>query len=366
MASSAPTQRIRLLDSLRGVAALIVVLHHACTLFPRCLALLAEHSLALTQLVRGVARFNTEAVLLFFVLSGFSIRLSVRREGLRGRVALAHYARRRAVRILPLYWFALCLSGLVAAWLAPVPPPLLSLSTLCGNLLFLQTAVGVPGLWFWPYAANGALWSLSFEVFYYAAYPLLVWLLPQRTRRLGWLLVACGAAHLIAERWPNPFAMFVTAAPIWYFGVELAELYLGERPKPAWGVVCALALLAWGSQYTQRAVQFYGLWIGCLLYLAGAALIALPVRTTHLGAWQRAALEPFARVGDISYALYLLHVPVLRALVGTLGDRPLALLLALGISPLLAHASEQLALRWIRRASAQVIVTGWSTTAPNR
>jgi peptidoglycan/LPS O-acetylase OafA/YrhL len=51
-------------------------------------------------------------------------------------------------------------------------------------------------------------------------------------------------------------------------------------------------------------------------------------------------LEPFARAGDLSYALYLLHVPILRALVATLGDRPLSVAIALALSLLVAHATE--------------------------
>jgi peptidoglycan/LPS O-acetylase OafA/YrhL len=340
-----------LLDSLRGLAALVVVLHHVCTLFPRTLARLALSAPTAALSLRQIARFNTEAVLLFFVLSGFSIRLSIRGRGLADRAALVHYTRRRLARILPAYWLALLVAGAIATWLAPVPAVARSSRTLLGNLLFLQTAVGVEGAWFLPYAGNGALWSLSFEMFYYAAFPLLWRAVPERRRRLGWVFGSCVCAHALAEVWPNPFAMFVASGPIWYFGVELAELYLGARPVLTWPLFTGLALLLWATQHTPRAVAFYGLWVGSLLYLGGVLLLRVPAEVARLAhKLERPLFEPFARVGDLSYALYLLHVPILRACVARLGDRPLSIVIALALSLFAAHATEQASSRWSRRA----------------
>src|SRR5690349_10237387 len=115
--AEAGKQRIRLIDSLRGLAALIVLVHHARTLFPRTLHPRAPAS-GLFWLIEQVSRLNTEAVLLFFVLSGFSIRLSIEPRGLRDRRELARYARRRLSRILPPYWFALAVSWALATWVA--------------------------------------------------------------------------------------------------------------------------------------------------------------------------------------------------------------------------------------------------------
>jgi peptidoglycan/LPS O-acetylase OafA/YrhL len=133
------------LDALRGACALVVVLHHVHTLFPATSARLAHGSELAGPLAAFASRRSTEAVLLFFVLSGFSIRLSVERSGLRDAASVGEYLRRRARRILPPYLLALALSALVAYTVAPVPAAAVSLSTLAGNLLFLQTAMGVPG-----------------------------------------------------------------------------------------------------------------------------------------------------------------------------------------------------------------------------
>ena len=134
----------------------VVAFHHARTLFGGMDAAFAAVSPWCLELARVVSRRNTEAVVLFFVLSGFSIRLSVQGRGLDGRLALTDYYRRRARRVLPLYWLSLACAWLVAASVAPLPAEHVAPATLLGNVLFLQTAVGVPGQWFLPWAGNGS------------------------------------------------------------------------------------------------------------------------------------------------------------------------------------------------------------------
>jgi peptidoglycan/LPS O-acetylase OafA/YrhL len=321
--------------------------HHACTLYPRTLRP-ADAGLVLRGLAQ-LGRFNTEAVLLFFVLSGFSIRLSIEPRGLTPPGELARYVERRLLRILPPYWFALALSFVLARLFAPLPEVAWSWSTLLGNLLFLQTAVGVSGAWFLPYAGNGPLWSLSFEVFYYAAFALLVSAVAGRRPRLVAVLVASAAALLWNAWWPWPWTLFLASALIWYVGVELAELYLSDDALAPWSLVVVSAALLAASQLTAQARIFYGVWIASLLWLAGAALIRWRVRLVPLAAWlERPLWTPLARVGDLSYALYLLHVPVLRASVTEFGDGFAGLTIGIALSFALAQQTERAARRLMR------------------
>jgi peptidoglycan/LPS O-acetylase OafA/YrhL len=347
-----PPQRIRLIDSLRGLAALIVLVHHARTLFPRSLRPSAPAT-GMFWLIEQVSRLNTEAVLLFFVLSGFSIRLSIEPRGLGDRHELARYARRRLLRILPPYWFALAVSYALAAWFAPVPAVAWSWSTLLGNLLFVQTAVGVRGAWVLPYAGNGPLWSLSFEVFYYAVFAWLAWSIADLRLRLAAVFMATASALLWNVWWPCPWSLFLASSLIWYVGVELAQLYLSGRSTVSWPVLLACAVLLTSTQRGPHAATFYGLWIASLLWLSGTAVIALRSRLSAGASWlDRPLLAPLARVGDLSYALYLLHVPVLRAAAAALGDDPISLAIGVVISLLLAHATERAALGLTRRRSS--------------
>jgi peptidoglycan/LPS O-acetylase OafA/YrhL len=334
--------RIRFLDSLRGLAALIVLVHHACTMFPRTLMPSAHNTGALFTVLAQVGRFNTEAVLLFFVLSGFSIRLSIEPHGLSGRAALVDYVQRRLVRILPLYWFALFLSYAVAALFAPLPSLAVAWSTLLGNLLFLQTAVGVEGLWFLPYAGNGALWSLSFEMFYYATFPLLFRAIADRRARLVAVAGATLLGQLSSMAWPSPFTLFLGASAIWYVGVELAEIFLSRRAVLGWPLASGLFLLLSFARAGSYAQKLHGLWIASMCLLAGHTLIVhAPRLSAPARLLDRPLLAPLARVGDYSYALYLLHVPVLRAFHAAVGDSFFAVGLALPTSLVLALVMER-------------------------
>jgi peptidoglycan/LPS O-acetylase OafA/YrhL len=345
------------LDALRGASALVVVLHHVRTLFPASSARLAHGSELAGELSGFVSSRSTEAVLLFFVLSGLSIRLSVERRGLGDRASIGDYLRRRAQRILPPYVLALAVSALVAHTIAPVPAVAVSLSTLAGNLLFLQTAIGVPGQWFMPYAGNAPLWSLSFEVFYYLSYPLLVAGIPDARRRSLVVLALSALGFAAGALAANPFAMFCAAFPIWYFGVELAELYLHGRATWPLRAFAVLSFLLAAARVSPRGLEFHGVWVGSCMFLIGALLLSRRERLRALHERARAPLlEPLAVVGVVSYPLYLLHVPILRACHALLGDSASSLAAALCVSLAIAWCVEH-GLRGSRRADTHAQVS---------
>ena len=360
-APARPVQRLLLLDALRGLCALVVVLQHAITLFPAAFARLAARSELAGALAVFAGRRSTEAVLLFFVLSGFSIRLSIEQRGLRDAASVRDYLGRRVRRILPAYLIALVASGLVAHTVAPVPEVALSPRTLVGNLLFLQTPAGVPGQWFMPYAGNAPLWSLSFEVFYYLAYPVLVLTVAGSRRRLL-TVIACSALGFAAgEVVPSPPAMFCAAGLIWYFGVELAELHLRGRAALPLRAFVALWLLLALARLGPRGLEFHGVCVGGAFFLAGSVLFRARARLRALH--ERAQvplLASLARVGAVSYPLYLLHVPILRACVALLGDGPGSV--AAGVAASLATAwcvEHGLARVWDGRALTSGVRPGF-------
>src|SRR4051795_12096619 len=157
----APPQRLAGLDGIRGVAALFVVVNHIFLRtfpgYPRDRA----------PFWAGWFIYGRFAVVLFIVLSGFSLALGPARHGWR-LGAVAGFARRRARRILPAYWAALVFS-LAVAWLV-VPPPGQAApggkSILVDGLL-VQNLVGAP-------SPNRSFWSMAVEVQLYLAFPLLL------------------------------------------------------------------------------------------------------------------------------------------------------------------------------------------------
>ena len=122
-------KRIETLDALRGIAAMLVVFHHVFKLYS------IEIQEVCSDWVFSLAVFLSElnflAVLFFFILSGFSIALSL---STKRAFDWKKYGSRRAKRILPVYFLALVLAGFIG-WFVPGVEVLLV--DLIGNIFFL-------------------------------------------------------------------------------------------------------------------------------------------------------------------------------------------------------------------------------------
>jgi peptidoglycan/LPS O-acetylase OafA/YrhL len=106
--------RVSGLDGIRGLAALYVVVNHvflrAFPGYPRDTA----------PFWAGWFVYGRFAVVVFIVLSGFSLAVAPARSGWQVG-GVGRFARRRARRILPPYYAALAIS-LAVAWLVAPPP----------------------------------------------------------------------------------------------------------------------------------------------------------------------------------------------------------------------------------------------------
>lgn len=108
--STMPTQRYQQLDALRGLAALAVVFHH-CLLIPSSFdySMLA-HILMSSPL--GIVRAGSEAVNLFFVLSGFVLALQLNDSDMN----YSQYLTRRVCRIWIPYICAITFAIILINW----------------------------------------------------------------------------------------------------------------------------------------------------------------------------------------------------------------------------------------------------------
>lgn len=313
------------LDSLRGIAALAVVFYHSMLVFPGLHGILDGRgipyavsgdvkALVLTVPPPTLLWAGREAVLLFFVLSGFVLALPFMAEGRRTPGYLA-FAVKRLVRLLvPCAVVALLLAALVPA-IGPEPRPELSewVNDAWNEAVTLGLVFGHATLLSGDYSLNSPMWTLHYELRISLLFPLLVLLAGAGTAALGAAAVA-GVLVCLAEMKFLGTGALTTLLFVPHFA--LGTLLARHRREVAAGI----AGLATGARV--------GLWLVCYVLLtfrwlapagglvcdlmngAGAALLIAFVLGSHR---VQAVLEagPWPWLGAISYSLYLVHVPIL-------------------------------------------------------
>jgi exopolysaccharide production protein ExoZ len=278
---------------------------------------------------------------LFFVLSGFLMA----RQFAFAQARPADFLWRRALRILPAYLLALVLAAM-ARW--AVDGTVFGARDWLANLAFLHgfLELGLPGI-------NPVTWSMSYEVAFYAAVPLIAAAFTRSRSDLA-VHAAIAAALLALILWRGtPLAHLHGYAWLFLVGIAMARAPL-ERLRG--GALLTLATLGWLGFVL--AVKFMlvrnrelGYYLASLLGSGGLLLLALNHGRNHPTAPGRL----LQWIGDRSYSLFLLHsivvyllgallAPTLKPLnpaLATLLFVPPALMLSLLASDLSYRIAER-------------------------
>lgn len=329
------------LDAIRGLAALTVMVGHTRGLFFAAEDAPAEEKTA-NGISHGAAQgtiaappvtkiaIGNEAVMIFFVLSGYlvggSVLRSIRKKAWSWKLYLTKRMTRLWVVLLPAVLFGVAVDHLgmhafpgPASLYAPPPQqPVLPLNyrehlaakVVAGNVLFLQT-VRVPMA-----GTNVALWSLANEFWYYLAFPLLVLICFSTARLPQRILYALALAGVVWFVGMGVMFLF----PIWLLGALVSELPL-RLPKQYVNVASvALTVILLVTMWLVRQLHLgliaaqwpVALAFACLLY-------AVLHQTSRSTSGLYSGIAGF--ISRISYTLYLVHVPLL-VFVCAMVDRP--------------------------------------------
>jgi peptidoglycan/LPS O-acetylase OafA/YrhL len=272
--------RLKLIDGLRGIAAVAVMLYHLLSRTP-----------ASWLGARGYL-----GVAIFFVLSGFVISMVVGERTISASF-LGRFALRRAVRLDIPYWTSIAVgvalmvlaarAGLVKVY--PTAPQLLA------HLFYLQEILGYEEI-------SPIYWTLCLEVQFYLSLILILW-----------------AAQALRQRLGSPG--FLLAMLLSILLSVLAHAGVLHSPRglmfPYWWAFAAGAMCYWASA---RLIPAYYPWATLVILAASAlaqhgdwrivsgltaALLLWAVKKGTMGSWLADPVSQF--LGRTSYSLYLLH-----------------------------------------------------------
>jgi len=269
-------------DSLRGVAVIMVVVFHS-----------SQHVFGLGPFVYFVLEFLKYGVQLFFLLSAFTLCLSMteRHDG-----PLNFYIR-RFFRIAPLYYFAILFYWLIgwAHW---------PLESYFYNVLFIHGLI--------PSANNGIVpggWSIGTEMLFYLVFPLIFTFYGRIGERklyyaipISGLLITSICIYVLklnqghlAQFWYyniiNQFPIFLLGASLFFSRINVSNAY----SLLAWILLSCFAIIL--PKFLKNDITFCN-------FLAGLSFVFLFMLFKNIRILNNRIIS---RIGQLSFSIYIFH-----------------------------------------------------------
>ena len=295
---------------LRGLAAAMVVCHHY----------VASQAEKMAGVSPWLVEFGGSGVDIFFVISGFIMMIT--QSDSAKDFSAKRFLVRRLIRIAPLYWALTALAFIVAYFASA------SVNTHISFHKFFMS------MWFLPYSESHLLmnldaskayvipmaWTLTFEWFFYLIFALSLALGLRSFARLQFMafcFACCVVAGLVYQ--PSALLLQVATSPLVFeflLGCLVAEIYMrGIRLNGIQAFILALMSIAVLVNMVHHSVTTR------IMFWGFAAFVLVMAAALFEGKkMDMVAFRPFARLGDISYSLYLSHFFTLALFVRMQAD----------------------------------------------
>lgn len=325
------------LTGVRFIFAFMVVIYHIAIYTPWLTGVGPEW--------RGLIQAGPVAVNFFFILSGFILTLTyagrVGADGRLGRAGTRDFYVARAARIYPVYLLGLAMTATafaVPGMMQALPPGVVVPPEAGGMGWSLAASLAMVQAWVpaWAMSWNSPGWSLAAEAFFYALFPVILplllrcrargavaavlvaygcsWLIPLLLHMAG--VIDLGVAAVLSNDDTSRFANFwpLLRLPEFVMGVAAGVLFLR---RPGW-LERSAPVLVWGGLGCVFAGIVAGWQVMPLQIMTNGGL-GLPVVAVILGLacagngglGRICGAAPMVLLGQASYALYILHLPLL-------------------------------------------------------
>ena len=275
------TKRVAEIDSIRGIAALMIVFYHYTIRYQK----LFESRVTFPEWL-CIGRYG---IGVFFIISGFGIFYSLEHLS-----SLRSFWEKRFWRLYPTYW--LCLFLTAAAVAAGLPERQVTLREFVINLSMIQYGLQVT-------AVDSASWTLFFELLFYAHISV-IWLLKLQ-HEMQYVALAWVAGALLNILYPVKILAVLLDykyGMLFLAGIGFYHLYYRIGSKILWiaitAVCCALNIRQGGTHPLSANLLIFGVFY-CVAFRK-----LFRLRSAFL-----------AEVGALSYALYLLHQNIGYAII---------------------------------------------------
>jgi peptidoglycan/LPS O-acetylase OafA/YrhL len=340
------------IQALRGIAVSLVVLYHADL---------------------GILKAGYLGVDIFFVISGFLITTLITKDIERGQFSFVNFYFRRAKRLLPAAYTTFILTAIAAPFilnaqeLRDFAMQTMGAVTFTANIVLLSQS---------GYFAGAAelkpllhVWSLSIEEQYYLLVPAFLVYVPRRFwKPFGWMLfLASLSLCLVGLKYKPEWTFYLLPTRAWELGVgSLAAIY---TLRGNW----AHALCKWLFWPSVALLFLIPIWPTGLPHPGVDAIIVciatvIVILRRHPLMDRLPAVRALARIGDVSYSLYLAHWPpfafLRNAAVGPVTWQLSLLTLSIGVMlALLLYRFVELPTRRLQLHPSQKFVFGGLATS---
>lgn len=329
---------------MRWVAALLVFAYHV-----HVIEYFREGRAA--KVVDWIFSAGVTGVSFFFILSGFVLAWSAREQDRPHQFWL-----RRIARVYPVH-IVTALAALLIIW-RQSPDLLPSIGPLIANVLLVHA-------WWMDTRFNQSLnpvsWSLACEAFFYAVFPAIFAALRRVGIRSLWTVAGlCLAVIFIVPYFADRAIMHffpLTRLAEFVLGVALAGLVRsGQLRGPGMGVATAVTVAGYALASSMHTTHRYAAYT-----VIGFAMLITAAATADLDGRRSILAHPIAvRLGELSFAFYMVHILVTRLAEFVLPHRPhLAPLPALAVTSVLFAVSLGFAYalyEWVERPGRKLIM----------